>query len=95
MTFKVDGRYGRLRGVAGMSDDTNRFPPGHRMTPATVFAIHADGRVVWRSGNVIGAGSFERFDIDITGVGTITLTAESNTYSYMARSAWGDIELVE
>jgi hypothetical protein len=95
ITYRLEGKYSRLRGVAGMCDDTNRLPPDHPSRPSAVFRIRADNQLVWRSMNISGAGAVEPVDLDVTGVRMLELSCEGGTYDYMVRTAWGDLELFE
>ena len=78
-----------------MGDDTNRLPPGDPNVPRGVLRIRADGRLVWRSMNIVGRGAVETVNLDVTGVRTLELSCEAGTYAYMVRTAWGDLELIE
>jgi len=93
IAFALGGQYTTLQGTCGMTDQTSTFQANDPMTPAAVFEIYADNKLVWTSKPLVGRGATQTFDLKLRNVRNLMLVTRSNTYSYLSQCAWGSLVL--
>jgi hypothetical protein len=94
IAFDIDGRFARLRGVAGIADPSSPNPAGAAQDrPQAVFRVYGDGNLLWESGPLTGRGDHRAFACSVAGVDVLTFVAESQSPANISDLAWSDLKL--
>lgn len=94
IVFRLGGNCSRLTGRLGVNDDTNNGDPRWGR-PSIDGRITGDDKSLWTSDGVIRYQQSQTFDIDVTGVDTLSLHAgvggDTNAYDH---ADWVDLKVV-
>jgi hypothetical protein len=60
-----------------------------------VFAIHADGKLLWKSPPVKSRGKVTDFQIDVEGVDVLELSVLSEGHSHYVHAVWVEPRLIK
>ncbi len=94
IAFKIDARFSRLSGIAGIAEPSSPSPgDADRDRPQAVFRVYGDGNLLWAAEPLAGSGDHRSFQCSVAGVDVLTLVAESQSPANVAGLAWGDLQL--
>jgi hypothetical protein len=88
-SFRLEKQRGVLRGGAALND-TAEQPWG-----AALFAIHGDGKLLWKSPPVKERGKVEEFELEIGGVEILELSVAADPLSHYVHAVWVEPRLMK
>jgi formylglycine-generating enzyme required for sulfatase activity/serine/threonine protein kinase len=88
LVFAIDGKYDEIVGAIGVLDLAKRI------ASPQVFRVIGDGRELWRSVPLKQTGRGEDFRVNISGVKTLELRADSTGPRFDAHCVWIEPQLV-
>lgn len=88
-SFRVEGQRATLRGGVALND-TADTPWG-----AAIFAIHADGKLLWRSPPIKSRGSVTDFELDIENVDVLELSVLTEGLAHYVHAVWVEPRLIK
>lgn len=92
ISYRLDGRAGRLHGVAGIADAAEGAG-AEETVPAAVFRIYGDGNLLWESDRLSGRGAAQVLDIAVARSDLLALVCESESPAAVSAFAWGNLYL--
>ena len=88
-SYWIDRQRATLRGGVALND-TAEAPWG-----AAIFAIHADGKPLWKSPPIKSRGNITEFQLDLDGVDVLELSVVAEVNSHYVHAVWVEPRLVK
>jgi hypothetical protein len=92
ISYRLNGRAGRLHGVVGIVDATEGAG-AEVVVPVAVFRIYGDGNLLWESDRLSGRGAAQVLDVAVARIDLLALVCESESAAAVSAVAWGDLQL--
>lgn len=87
-SYRIDGQRATLKGGVALND-TAESPWG-----AAVFAIHADGKLLWKSPPIKSRGTVTAFEVDLESVEVLQLSVVAEVHSHYVHAVWVEPRLI-
>ncbi len=94
ISFSLDGNFAQLSGIAGLQDVRNGGQASESGQSVAIFRIYGDANLLWDSEPLTAAGAIDVFQLEVTGLDTLTLVVENGLPTDGAQPAWADLRLV-
>lgn len=60
-----------------------------------MFAIHGDGKLLWKSPPIKSRGTITNFELDLEGVNVLELSVVAEVNSHYVHAAWVEPRLIK
>jgi hypothetical protein len=88
-SYRIGGQRATLRGGVALND-TAESPWG-----AAVFAIHGDGKLLWKSPPIKSRGTISNFELDLVGVNVLELSVVAEVNSHYVHAVWVEPRMIK
>jgi hypothetical protein len=88
-SYRIEQQPVTLRGGVALND-TAESPWG-----AAVFAIHADGKLLWKSPPIKSRGAITNFQVDLDNVDVLQLSVVAEVNSHYVHAVWVEPRLIK
>ena len=88
-SYRIGRQRATLKGGVALND-TAEAPWG-----AAVFAIHADGKLLWKSAPIKSRGSVTPFEVDLADVNVLQLSVVAEVHSHYVHAVWVEPRLIK